>query len=169
MLFRSALVAYLVYDFFKDWRLCYYIGGALGFLLLLLRANMMESGLYATVKESTTPRGDFSMIISNRSRLIRYLRGILIGFPVWFVIGVLITFSDQFGKEMGIMGVDPARAIFYQYIAIGLGDISAGLLSNYLQSRKKALWFFYSILVVSILLYFSQTLGWGSLTSMYWI
>ena len=129
----------------------------------------MESGLYSTVKESTTPRGDFSMIISNRSRLIRYLRGILIGFPVWFVIGVLITFSDQFGKEMGILGVDPAKAIFYQYIAIGLGDISAGLLSNYLQSRKKALWVFYSILVVSILLYFSQALGWGSLTSMYWI
>ncbi|MEI8110460.1 MAG: MFS transporter [Chitinophagia bacterium] len=165
----GALVAYLVYDFFKDWRLCYYIGGALGFLLLLLRANMFESGLYATVKETTTPRGDFRMIISNRSRFIRYLRGILIGFPVWFVIGVLITFSDQFGKEMGIMGVDPARAIFYQYIAIGLGDISAGLLSNYLKSRKKALWIFYSILVVSILLYFSQGFGWGSLTSMYWI
>lgn len=165
----GALVAYLVYDFFKDWRLCYYIGGALGFLLLFLRANMMESGLYTNVKESAAPKGDFTMIISNRSRLIRYLRGILIGFPVWFVIGVLITFSDQFGKEMGIRGVDPARAIFYQYIAIGLGDISAGLLSNYWQSRKKALWFFYTILVVSILLYFSQALGWGSLSSMYWI
>jgi MFS family permease len=166
----GALVAFLTYDLFKDWRLCYYIGGGLGFLLLFLRANMMESGLYTTVKESaTTSRGDFMMLINNRDRLMRYLRGVLIGFPVWFVIGVLITFSDQFGKEMGIAGVDPGRAIFFQYIAIGLGDISAGLLSNYLQSRKKALWVFYTILIAAIILFFWQASGWGTLRSMYWI
>lgn len=165
----GALVAFLVYDLFKDWRLCYYIGGGLGFLLLFLRANMRESGLYNTVKESATRRGDFMMLLNNRNRLLRYMRGVLIGFPVWFVIGVLITFSDQFGKEMGIAGVDPARAIFYQYIAIGLGDISAGLLSNYLQSRKKALWVFYTILISAVCLFFWQSSGWGTLTSMYWI
>ena len=165
----GALVAYLVYNFFQDWRLCYYIGGGLGFLLLFLRANMMESGLYNSVKESATRRGDFMMLIKNPHRLMRYLRGVLIGFPVWFVIGVLITFSDQFGKEMGIAGVDPAKAIFYQYIAIGLGDISAGLLSNYLQSRKKALWVFYIILITAVILFFLQSRGWGTLSSMYWI
>ncbi len=165
----GALVAFLVYNLFKDWRLCYYIGGGLGFLLLFLRANMMESGLYNTVKETATRRGDFKMLINNRPRLMRYLRGVLIGFPVWFVIGVLITFSDQFGKEMGIAGVDPAKAIFYQYIAIGLGDISAGLLSNYLQSRKKALWVFYVILISAVFLFFWQARGWGTLSTMYWI
>jgi len=165
----GALVAFLVYNLFKDWRLCYYIGGGLGFLLLFLRANMMESGLYNTVKETATRRGDFKMLINNRPRLMRYLRGVMIGFPVWFVIGVLITFSDQFGKEMGIAGVDPAKAIFYQYIAIGLGDISAGLLSNYLQSRKKALWVFYVILITAVFLFFWQARGWGTLSTMYWI
>jgi len=165
----GALVAFLMYNLFKDWRLCYYIGGGLGFLLLFLRANMMESGLYNTVKETATRRGDFKMLINNRPRLMRYLRGVLIGFPVWFVIGVLITFSDQFGKEMGIAGVDPAKAIFYQYIAIGLGDISAGLLSNYLQSRKKALWVFYVILITAVFLFFWQARGWGTLSTMYWI
>jgi MFS family permease len=165
----GALVAFLVYNLFQDWRLCYYIGGGLGFLLLFLRANMMESGLYNTVKETATRRGDFKMLINNRPRLMRYLRGVLIGFPVWFVIGVLITFSDQFGKEMGIAGVDPAKAIFYQYIAIGLGDISAGLLSNYLQSRKKALWVFYVILITAVFLFFWQARGWGTLSTMYWI
>jgi MFS family permease len=165
----GALVAFLVYNLFQDWRLCYYIGGGLGFLLLFLRANMMESGLYNTVKETATRRGDFRMLINNRSRLMRYLRGVLIGFPVWFVIGVLITFSDQFGKEMGIAGVDPAKAIFYQYIAIGLGDICAGLLSNYLQSRKKALWVFYVILISAVFLFFWQSQGWGTLSTMYWI
>lgn len=83
----GALVAFLVYNLFQDWRLCYYIGGGLGFLLLFLRANMMESGLYNTVKETATRRGDFRMLINNRPRFMRYLRGVLIGFPVWFVIG----------------------------------------------------------------------------------
>jgi MFS family permease len=165
----GALVAYLVYNATQDWRLCYYIGGGLGILLLLLRAKMSESGLYDEVKSSQVRRGDFWMLFNNRDRFLRYAKGVLIGFPVWFVIGVLITFSDQFGKEMGIQGIDPAKAIFYQYIAIGLGDISAGLLSNYLKSRKKALTLFYIILVVSIALYFLQSLGWGNQTTMYCI
>ncbi|MFN7584888.1 MAG: MFS transporter [Bacteroidota bacterium] len=165
----GALVAYLVYNATQDWRLCYYIGGGLGILLLLLRARMSESGLYHEVKSSQVRRGDFWMLFNNRDRFLRYAKGVLIGFPVWFVIGVLITFSDQFGKEMGIEGIDPAKAIFYQYIAIGLGDISAGLLSNYLKSRKKALTVFYVILVISITLYFLQSQGWGNQTTMYWI
>jgi len=165
----GALVAYLVYNATQDWRLCYYIGGGLGILLLLLRAKMSESGLYDEVKSSQVRRGDFWMLFNNRDRFLRYAKGVLIGFPVWFVIGVLITFSDQFGKEMGIQGIDPAKAIFYQYIAIGLGDISAGLLSNYLKSRKKALTIFYVILMISITLYFLQSMGWGNQTTMYLI
>ena len=165
----GALVAYLVYNATQDWRLCYYIGGGLGILLLLLRAKMSESGLYHEVKSSQVRRGDFWMLFNNRDRFFRYAKGVLIGFPVWFVIGVLITFSDQFGKEMGIQGIDPAKAIFYQYIAIGLGDISAGLLSNYLKSRKKALTIFYVILMISITLYFLQLMGWGNQTTMYLI
>ena len=163
----GALVAYLVYNATQDWRLCYYIGGGLGILLLLLRAKMSESGLYHEVKSSHVRRGDFWMLFNNRDRFLRYPKGVLIGFPVWFVIGVLITFSDQFGKEMGILGIDPAKAIFYQYIAIGLGDISAGFLSNYLKSRKKALTIFYVILMISITLYFLQSMGWGNQTTMY--
>ena len=53
----------------------------------------------------------------------------------------------------------------YQYIAIGVGDMSAGLLSNYLKSRKKALFIFYGICSLFITLFFMQS-G-GSATTMY--
>ena len=76
---------------------------------------------------------------------------------------------DKFGTEFGIAGVNPGKAIMYQYVAIGLGDLSAGLLSNYLKSRKKTLFIFLSILAVFIVLYFSQSSGWGNTTSMYMI
>jgi hypothetical protein len=107
------------------------------------------------------------MLFTNKDRALRYLKGVVIGLPVWYVIGILITFSDKFGHEFGIEGVDPGKAIMYQYVAIGIGDMTAGLLSNYLKSRKKALYIFISILSVFITLYFLQAGGHGSVQSMY--
>jgi putative MFS transporter len=165
----GAVTAFFVYQFFKDWRMCYYIGGVMGLLLLFLRANVMESGLFGQVKNTNVQRGNFLMLFNNRDRLFRYIKGVVIGLPVWYVIGILITFSDKFGREFGIAGIDPGKAIMYQYIAIGIGDMSAGLLSNYLKSRKKALYIFMSILSLFIILYFLQSGGRGSTASMYLI
>jgi len=163
----GAVTAFFVNQIFHNWRLCYYIGGVMGLLLLLLRANVMESGLFGQVKKSSVVRGNFLMLFTNRDRALRYLKGVVIGLPVWYVIGILITFSDKFGHEFGIEGVDPGKAIMYQYIAIGIGDMTAGLLSNYLKSRKKALFIFISILSVFIILYFLQDGGHGTVQSMY--
>ena len=151
----GAVTAFFVYQAFQDWRLCYYIGGGMGLLLLLLRANVIESGMFDVVKKTAVVRGNFLMLFNNKERLMRYVKGVVIGLPVWYVIGILITFSDKFGIEFGIAGVNPGKAIMYQYVAIGLGDLSAGLLSNYLKSRKKTLFIFLSILAVFIVLYLS--------------
>ena len=108
------------------------------------------------------------MLFTQKDRLLRYIKGVAIGLPVWYVIGILITFSDKFGREFGIQGIiDPGKAIMYQYVAIGIGDMTAGLLSNYLKSRKKALYIFIAILSVFVVLYFLQAGGRGTTTSMY--
>ncbi len=165
----GSITAYFVYQGFQDWRLCYYIGGGMGLLLLFLRANVMESGLYAQVKKSAIVRGNFLMLFATRERAWRYTKGVLIGIPVWYVIGMLITFSDKFGKEMGIEGIDPGKAVMYQYAALAFGDVSAGLLSNYLKSRKKAWFIFFSIMCLFGVLYFLQGDGRGSVQTMYFI
>lgn len=161
----GAVTAFFVNKAFGDWRLCYYIGGGMGLLLLLLRVSIFESGLYDEVKKKDVERGSLMMLFSNRDRLFRYAKGVFIGLPVWYVIGILITFSDEFGKHFGVNNIDPGQAIMYQYIAIGAGDISAGLLSNLLKSRKKALFIFYAICSFFIVLFFMQS-G-GSATTMY--
>jgi hypothetical protein len=92
----------------------------------------------------------------------------MIGIPAWYIIGVLVTFSDQFGKEFGIENVDPGKAIMYQYMAIAFGDLTAGLLSRLLKSRKKALFIFYGITAFFLVLYFG-TRGGGSVQSLYWL
>jgi hypothetical protein len=96
----------------------------------------------------------------------RYLRGILIGLPVWYIIGVLITFSDEFAKRFGIKGFDPATALMLQYVALAFGDMSAGFISNYIRSRKKTLMIYYGITAVFLILFFALR-GGGSVFTMY--
>ncbi len=142
-----------------DWRTCYYIGGGLGLVLLMLRVSVQESGLYDQLKSTTVQRGNFMMFFNNKKRFVRYIRCILIGLPAWYVIGVLVTFSDQFGKEFGIPTIDPGKAIMYLYLSIAFGDLSVGLLSQQLKSRKKALYIFYGITILFTALYFLQQGG----------
>jgi len=154
----GAVTAFFMKEIFF-WRTCYYIGGGLGLVLLALRVRVHESTLYAVVKTQTVERGNFLMFFTNKSRFYRYLRCILIGLPAWYIIGVLVTFSDQFGVAFGIGGVDPGKAIMFLYIAIAFGDLSVGLLSQRLQSRKKALFIFYGITIFFSSLFFLQQGG----------
>jgi MFS family permease len=162
----GAVVAFFISQTF-DWRICYYIGGALGLLLLLLRISVFESGMFHEVKKLNVSRGNFFMFFSNASRFRKYMVSILIGLPTWYVIGVLVTFSDQFGNQFGIDDVSPGKAIMFAYAGISLGDIAIGFVSQWLKSRKKALYIFYGLTAFFIGLFFSQS-G-GSSNSMYWI
>ncbi len=164
----GAVLAYFMKQQF-DWRICYFIGGGLGIVLLVLRISVFESGLYNQVKDKKVQRGDFLSFFTSADRLKRYIFGILIGLPTWFVIGVLITFSNDFAREFGIKEkIDPGKAIMYAYAAISIGDILIGLLSQYLRSRKKALFVFYGITILFMIAFF--TLLWdGTATRLYWI
>ncbi|MFN2457869.1 MAG: MFS transporter [Chitinophagaceae bacterium] len=163
----GAVVAYFVSKQF-DWRVCYYIGGGLGLLLLVLRVSVFESGMFEEVKKMDVVRGNFFMFFNNRSRFKKYTLSILVGLPTWYVIGVLVSFSDQFGKNMGIKeDIFPGKAIMYAYAAISIGDILIGLLSQWLRSRKKALYIFYAITAIFIALFFLQ--DGGTDDQMYWI
>ncbi len=152
----------------ENWRLCYFIGGGMGLALLFLRVGFLESHMFAAVKKDNTPRGRFIMLLNNKERFLRYLRAITIGLPVWYIIGIIISFSDEFAKQFGIAGFDQPKALMLQYVALVFGDMSAGLLSNYLKSRKKTLFIFYGITAFFILLFFVFK-GGGNAFNMYLI
>jgi MFS transporter, putative metabolite:H+ symporter len=165
----GTIFAYIVFALSgEDWRLCYFIGGGMGLALLFLRMGVLESGMYAHARQSHVPLGNFLMFFSNHDRFLRYLRGILIGLPVWYVIGILISFSDEFAKRWGIEGFDQPRALMLQYVALAFGDMTAGFLSNYLKSRKKTLLIFYGIMALFMTLFFALR-GGGSAFNMYLI
>src|SRR5438045_663237 len=151
----GAVVAFFLKEEF-DWRTCYFIGGGLGFILLLLRVRVLESGMFKNIEYTNIAKGNFFMLFSNGKRLKKYLSSILIGLPTWYVIGILITFSKEFGEKMGIVGtVDPGKAVMFAYAAISIGDIAVGLVSQSLKSRKKALYIFYGLTAIGIIWFFN--------------
>ena len=139
------------------WRTAYFVGGGLGFLLLLLRVGTFESGMYKHVQESAVKRGSFGLIFSNRKRALKYLYCILIGIPLWFVVGILIAQSPEFGKALGAKDTLSAGVgIMYSYIGISIGDIFAGLLAQWTKSRKVAIFIFLMLSLGTVIYYLNS-------------
>ncbi|KIC89468.1 MFS transporter [Flavihumibacter sp. ZG627] len=162
----GAVLAYIMKENFH-WRTCYFIGGALGFMLLFLRIKVAESGMFKDVRDSKVSKGNFLMFFNNAVRFKKYMLSILIGLPTWFVIGILVSFSKEFGKQMGVVGdIDPGKSIMYAYAAISLGDIAVGLVSQVLKSRKKALFIFYGLTIIGMIWFFN--LQQATVQELYW-
>ena len=152
----GCVAAYFTYDMTKDWRLCYKIGGVLGILLLFLRISVAESGMYKSVKQQNVSRGNFLMFFNNAKRFKKYILAILIGLPTWYVIGILVNQSDKFANEMfGSKTLDSGKAIMFAYVAIAIGDILIGFVSQYFKRRKTALLLFYLLCIAGLFLFFS--------------
>lgn len=152
----GAVFAYFVYKTSGDWRLCYKIGGGLGILLLLLRISVAESGMFHSVKEQKVSRGNLLMFFNDAKRFRKYLLAVLIGLPTWFVIGILVNLSNRFATALyGPNAIDSGASIMYAYVGIALGDITIGLVSQWFKSRRKALFLFYAMTIVSGIVYFS--------------
>ncbi|MFI5453149.1 MFS transporter [Pedobacter sp. UC225_61] len=161
------------------WQTSYFIGGGMGLLLLFLRVGLVESGLFKEVREKTVQRGNMWMLFNNAGRFKKYVCCILIGLPLWFVVGVLITFSPEFGKALGATGIlNAGKGVMYCYIGIAAGDVVAGFLCQLLKSRKKVMLLFLLLTAVSIVVYLNakgltpETFIWLSLflgfASGYW-
>lgn len=132
-----------------DWQIAYFIGGGLGLLLLLTQVSVFESGIFLKVKDATIQRGNFFALFNNGERFRKFMGCIFIGLPIWFTIGILITFSPEFAKALHIDGVIASGdAVMYSYIGLAVGDLSSGFISQIMRSRKKV-----------VLLYIFLTLG----------
>ncbi|MDZ4661997.1 MAG: MFS transporter [Pseudomonadota bacterium] len=162
----GAIVAAQIGNRFS-WTTAYIVGGVLGFLLLGLRIGIYDSGMYQSLQGSKTKRGNFLMLFSSWSRFKKYLNCILIGVPIWFVIGVLVSFSPELSLAMGIEGVSAGYAVMYCYIGLALGDLASGLLSQLFKNRKKVIFVFISMTLAFVFYYIFM--GTVTLSHFYWV
>jgi MFS family permease len=149
----GAVLAYFIAEHF-EWRIAYFIGGGLGLLLLLMRVKVFESGIFTKAKEKAISRGNFFQLFATNKQFFKYLRCILIGIPVWFVAGILMTFSPEFGKALNLdVAIVAGKAVMWEYVGLTIGDISSGLLSQYFKSRKKVVRLFILLAGLFVLVY----------------
>ena len=150
----GAILANLIARNF-DWRTAFVIGGILGLLLLITRISVAESGMFRQMADATVSKGNFLALFTDRKRFFRYLNSIMIGLPSWFVVGVLITFSPEFAKALGVQGaISAGNAVMYCYIGLVAGDLASGLLSQLFHSRKKVVLLFLLLTVAAVAVYF---------------
>ena len=153
----GAILANFVSRYFQ-WRAAYFIGGGLGFLLLLARVSVYESGMYSEIAgQLNISKGNFISLFTSRVRFFKYMRSVLIGLPIWFCVGILITFSPEFAKALSITGpVNAGEAVMFCYIGLVFGDFLSGFLSQYFRNRKKIVLLFLLMTCAVTSYYFTQ-------------
>lgn len=151
----GAIVAALVGSATR-WQTAYFIGGALGFGLLLLRAAVSESKMFLGMREAEVSRGSFWMLFSSRERFRRYLAVVLVGAPIWFCLSVLVGLAPELSRAMGLVRApDPGRAVLVFYAGACAGDLASGGLSQLLRSRKRVLGIFIGATAVAMGVYYA--------------
>ena len=137
-----------------DWQIAYFIGGGLGLLLLLARVSVFESGMFLKMKGSKVQRGNFFQLFQSRSTFVRYMGCILIGLPIWYVAGILVTFSPEFADAIAVTGTILAGdAVMYCYMGLAIGDFSSGFISQKVGSRKKVVAAYLLLTLVTVVFF----------------
>lgn len=144
----------LAFASFESWQISYFVGGVMGLLLLVARVSVLESGIFLKTKEKNVARGNFFQLFTKRRRLVKFLGSIFIGLPIWYAIGILISFSPEFARELSITGtITTGNAVMYSYIGLAVGDLVSGFSSQMIGSRKKIVAIFIALTMATVVLY----------------
>jgi len=148
-MFGAAFAAYIGQNY--EWRFAYKMGGLMGFVLLFLRISVRERPVFKRALAKEVSRGNFLKLITNKVLALRFIKLILLGLPIFYVIGVLITSTPEFSKEFHLKTLPAAgTAIMITYIFISIGDMMCTVISQVLKSRKKAIFIFLLITLFGI-------------------
>ncbi len=153
----GAILAALIGDLL-NWRWAYIIGGLMGFALLIMRIGVYESGMFDKIKEETSvKKGAFIHLFTSKGRFVRFSASIMIGLPLWFVVGNLVTFSREYGMNLGALDeINPGYAILFTYLGLAIGDFVSGGLSQYFKTRKKTVFAFLTLNLITIIVYLNS-------------
>ena len=137
------------------WQFTYQLGGGLGFALLILRLGVLESGLFNEMKGKTSNRGDLRLLFKNKDYIKKYISICVLGFPVWYVNGVVMTFTPEIAKAWGMtQAPSVSEVVIYYFLGLTFGDLTGGFVSQYFQSRKKAIRLYLSLYALAAVVFF---------------
>lgn len=153
------VIADLIYPLigvqFANWQIAYLLGGIMGLGLLVMRAGALESGMFKEIQaRDSVSKGNVALFFNDKKRFYKYLNSILLGLPIWLVIGILVGQSDKIAMALGVEGeVRVSDSIMFAYIGLCVGDFASGLFSQVFKTRKKVILTFQIILFVTCTIY----------------
>ncbi len=139
-----------------SWRTAYLIGGALGLSLLVLRMIVHESSMFDELKRRTSlhTRGDLRVLFLKRDALLRFIKCVVVGLPMWVVLGFLISFAPELARALKLPNaVTTGQVMVYFNVGLGIGEISSSVFSQWFQTRKKVVVAYLGLLSVAVVFY----------------
>lgn len=148
-----------------SWQTAYFVGGAMGLALLFLRIGVVEPNMFVQVKEQKgIEKGNFFLIFANWKRFSKYLAILFIGALTWFVAAIVITFTPEISKAMGMTILpEVPKVVLFAYTGFAIGNLSCGFVGQYFKSRKIALTIFITWLAIGTVAFFTfggQSVAW---------
>ena len=152
----GGITAGLVGNLFP-WTTAYILGGVAGFILLILRFQVIESSLFLNLKQKKEiRRGSLGLFFKTPALFKKYLKCLFVGVPFWIAFGLFATFSPEIARELKIQGnIAPGWAILFFNSGLAIGEISSGILSQWIGSRKKVAMGYLIFNLVVMLQFFS--------------
>ncbi len=142
------------------WRHAYIVGALMGLALLVLRVGVYESSLFdeLRVRLPMHARGKLMRLVTEPKLRRRFVQMWMIGAPIYLLTGLLTALASDMAAALGVKGlVTSGFAVLYYNMGFGMGDIFSSLLSQTLQSRRKALLFFLALTTLASMLFFLAT------------
>lgn len=139
-----------------DWRIAFFAAGCLGLVLLLMRLGSLEPAMYKRQDQPGLRRGSFSLLFSSRKRTFTYIGCILMGVPIWYSVGLLITLSPEIAAIKKIPDLQLATCFILFQAGITTGDLSSGIISQLTKTRKKVILGFMLLAIISTIWHFTR-------------
>jgi MFS transporter, putative metabolite:H+ symporter len=117
------------------WRYLFIGSGFAGILLTLLRKNLLEPDLFRKTATLNIPRGQWKTLFQSPPDLIRFILLIFLGIPMWYIIGILWSFSTEMTSTIGLNIFTSGQAILWGYVGVWMGDMLMPFVSQFLKSR----------------------------------
>jgi MFS family permease len=143
------------------WRTAYIVAGLAGFMLLFIRMKSLETSLFKeSIKRKDIQHGNFFMLFKPKERLNRFIKSVLIGVPIWYCVGMLISFMPDLALQTGNIPVKLGTCFILFQVGITTGDLSSGLLSQWFKNRLKVMAFYMLIALVACAFWFLNFMYW---------
>lgn len=136
------------------WRYAFMSAGIAGGGLLLLRLRSYESHMFHASVIPSGKRGSLLLLFSAPGRVAKYIACILMGVPIWYSVGLLITLSPEIAKDHHINGLKLSTCFILFQTGITCGDLLSGILSQLARSRKKILLAFMGVGILATAYHF---------------